>query len=94
MEVLILFNGYIFANIITVIFSIILICLNNPRANSGLLIVIFEVAVRVLIVVSALRLPHIALLLWHEALVSNNLFTYAIFIFIIISTFLIFVLLR
>ena len=94
MEVLILFNGYIFANIITVIFSIILICLNNPRANSGLLIVIFEVAVRILIVVSALRLPHIALLLWHEALVSNNLFTYAIFIFIIISTFLIFVLLR
>ena len=54
MEVLILFYGYIFAYIVTVIFSVVLICLNNPRANSGLLIVIFEVAVRVLIVVSAL----------------------------------------
>ena len=94
MEVLILFYGYIFAYIVPIIFSVVLICLNNPRANSCLLIVIFEVAVRVLIVVSALRLPHISLYLWHETLVSNNLFTYAIFIFIIISTFLIFVLLR
>ena len=54
MEVLILFNGYIFAHIISVILIIILICLDNARANSSLFIVIFEVAVWVLIVVSAL----------------------------------------
>ena len=54
MEVLILFNSYIFAYIISVILIIVLICLYNARAYSSLFIVIFEVAVWVLIVVSAL----------------------------------------
>ena len=54
MEVLILFNGYIFAHIVGIILIIVLICLNNARANSCLLIVVFKVAVRILIFVSTL----------------------------------------
>ena len=54
MEVLILFYSYIFAHVICVILIIVLICLNNTRADCCLLIVIFKVTVRILIIICAL----------------------------------------
>ena len=89
MEVLI---GYIFAHIVSVILIIVLICLNNTRAYSGLIIVIFKIAVRVLIFISTLRLPHIALLLRQETLVGYDIIIDAVFIIIVIGALLIFVL--